>query len=75
MVDLKAQGAGEKVIYFPLECAFGLVEKEGDQNRKGELALAGEGARFGAMLLDEIGFVQALKKLGQRGKRGAARML
>jgi len=45
-----------------------LVEKEGDEDREGEFAQAGEGRVFGAMLPDEIGFVQAFKKLGQRGK-------
>jgi len=75
LVDLKAHGAGEKVVDFPSECAFGLVEKKGDEDREGEFALAGEGGGFGAMLLDEIGLVQALKKLAQRGKCGAARVL
>lgn len=74
LVNFKAQGTDEKVVDFLLERAFGLIEKEGDENREGEFALAGEGGGFGTMLLDEIGLVQALKKLGQRGKCGAARV-
>jgi len=52
-----------------------LVDKKSDENRKSEFALAGEGGSFGTMLPDEIGFVQALKKLCQCEKRGAARVL
>ena len=68
MIGRNAKGACEKVIDFPLERAFGLIKKEGDEDRESELALAAEGGGFSTMLLDEIGFVKALKKLRQRGE-------
>jgi len=40
LIGRNAKGACEKVIDFPLERAFGLIKKEGDEDRESELALA-----------------------------------
>ena len=66
---------GEKVVYFALQRTLGLIEKKRDKHREGEHALPGEGGRFGSMPLNEFGVVQALKKRGQCGKCGAAKVL
>ena len=66
---------GEKVIDFALQRTFDLIEKKRDKDWKGELTLPGEGGRFGAMLLNKFGVMQALKKRGQCGKCEAAKVL
>ena len=75
MVGGKPQNVGEKVVYFALQRTFGLIEKKRDEHWEGELTLPGEGGRFGTMLLNKFGFVWALKKRGQCGKSGAAKVL